>query len=120
MGDKEIEAIAEAVLHKILNAPSGVEVTLRGPEPGKSFSTLLPGVPRAGEVLWHCSPNRNSAPKPFVVRRVEWFNVWPDLRADVFLGCFQKSPSYVAKYALLFEKEKIKGRGKRHRASPPR
>jgi len=48
MTDKEIEAIAEAVLHKILNAPSRVEVTLRGPVPGKSFSTLLPGCPGPG------------------------------------------------------------------------
>jgi hypothetical protein len=58
MTDKDIEKIAEAVLHKILNAPSGVEVTLRGPEPGKSFSTLLPGVPRADEVLGHRSRSR--------------------------------------------------------------
>ncbi len=74
MTDEEVERIADAVFRKILDGPSGVEVTLRGLEPRPPFRALLPAVPRAGEVVWH-RPRRNSAPRPFIVLRVEWWNV---------------------------------------------
>ena len=81
--DEELERIAKAVLDKLLDAPQGVEIVLRA-SGAKPFHALLPGVPRAGEVVWH-RPRSNSAPRPFIVRRVEWWNVWPHVQADVFI-----------------------------------
>lgn len=111
MTDEELERIAEAVLEKLLNAPEGVEITLRGSGPRLPLQALLPGVPRAGEVVWH-RPRRNSAPRPFVVHRVEWWNVPPDAEADVFIEALPEESELAREVrALPHQRVRVK-RGK--------
>ena len=84
MTQDEIEIIADAVTNRMLEAPSGAEVCLNVHGMKSSFVTSLPGVPRIGEVVWH-RPRRNSKPRRFMVRAVEWWDSWPNRRVDIFL-----------------------------------
>jgi hypothetical protein len=110
MTDEELERVAKAVLDKLLDAPQGVEIVLRA-SGAKPSHALLPGVPRAGEVVWHC-PRRNSAPRPFIVRRVEWWNVAPHVEADVFIEALPEESELAREVrALPHQRVRVK-RGK--------
>lgn len=78
--DNDIKIIAEAVVDRMLNAPSGDPVTIRHPK--GTFSTLLGGVPRPGDILW-LPLRRNSKPKRWRVTEVEWFVEWPFRNVEV-------------------------------------
>lgn len=80
----DVEALSEATLMKILEGPNGVPVTLIRPD-GKSFSTLLGGVPRAGDYLW-MQLRQNSKPMRWRVEQVEWFVEWPLRNVEVRLA----------------------------------
>jgi hypothetical protein len=82
--DADIKAITDSVVMGMLEAPHGVEVTLRRPD-GKLFSTLLGGVPRPGDHLW-LPLRRNGKPKRWQVERVEWFVEWPHRSVEVVLS----------------------------------
>lgn len=80
----DIEAVSEATMMKILEAPDGVQLQLVQPD-GKRFIALLAGVPRPGDHLW-MSVRRNSKPKRWKVERVEWFVQWPLRDVEVHLS----------------------------------
>jgi hypothetical protein len=87
MRSYELDQIAEAVMWKMLEAPSGATVTLRVPGSKSPFIALLPGVPRTGDVLWH-SVRRNAKPRPFTVARVEW-STGREGQVELFLEVLQ-------------------------------
>ena len=80
----EMDQLAEIMVSKLLESPSGAAVDLRVPGMKSTFAAFLPGVPRVGDLLWH-RPRRNSKARPFRVQQVEWFSAGPHSRVEIAL-----------------------------------